>query len=87
MAGVGIGEQQVELVRAQLPGNRGALVVDLAFQVLVAFRQLLELDQVSGAPFEAVPRADQITQLGRFSRQLPGALGVVPDPGSGELGV
>ena len=79
MVRVRVGEQQVELVRAQLLGELGQLFRDLPFQVAVVLRQLVELDQVTRAPLEAVPRGDQLAVLRRLARELTRVVGVVPD--------
>ena len=87
MAGVRIGEQQVELARAQLFLERRSFLIHLALQVAVTLGQLHQLDEVARAPLEAVPRSELLTQLRRIARHLTGAPGVVPDSRLGELGV
>jgi hypothetical protein len=84
---VRVGEQQVELVRAQLLRDLGELLGDLPFQVGVVLRQLVELDQVARAPLEAIPRGDQLAILGGLAGRLAGAARVVPRSRPGELGV
>ena len=74
-------------MRAQLLGELGQLFRDLPFQVAVVLRQLVELDQVTRAPLEAVPRGDQLAVLRGFARGLAGAARVVPCSRSDELGV
>ena len=74
-------------MRAQLLREFGELLGDLPFQVGIVLRQLVELDQVTRAPLEAVPRGDQLAVLGGFAGRLPGAARVVPRSRPYELGV
>jgi len=74
-------------VRAQLLREVGELFGDLPFQVGVVLRQLVELDQVTRAPLEAVPRGDQLAVLRGFASRLAGAARVVPRSRPYELGV
>jgi hypothetical protein len=87
VVGVRIGEQQVELVRAELARNSLPFLFDLARELTVALRQLLQLDDVASAPLETVPRRDEVAVLGRLSGKLPGSSRVVPRAGLGQLGV
>jgi hypothetical protein len=52
---VGIGEQQVELARAQLGVERLSFLLHLLLELRVSRGQLIELDQVAGALFQPVP--------------------------------
>jgi hypothetical protein len=87
VVGVRVGEQQVELVGAQLLGDLCELLRDLPLQVGVVLRQLVELDQVTPAPLEAVPRGDQLAVLRGLAGRLAGSAWVVPRARPGELGV
>ena len=87
MAGVRVGEQQVELVRAQLPREPGKLFADLPVEVGVVLSELVQLDEVARAPFEAIPGRDQLAVLGGLPGQLAGAPWIVPRARTGELGV
>ena len=84
MIRVRVGEEQVELSRAELGRDRGLLLRDLLGQLRVARGQLVELDQVAGAFFELRPGLDQLPVLGPFSRERTRAARLVPDPGSGQ---
>jgi hypothetical protein len=66
---VGIGEEQVELSRAELGRDRGLLFRDLLGQLRIARGELVELDQVAGAFFELLPSLDELPVLGAFSRE------------------
>jgi hypothetical protein len=81
---VWVGEEQVELSRAELGGDRGLLLRDLLGQLWIARGELVELDQVAGAFFELLPGLDQIAVLGPFPRRCARAAGIVPDPGLGQ---
>ncbi len=85
MPGVWIGEQEIELVGAQLAANLRELCRDLLAQVGVAFRQLIQLDNVARTPLEPIPRRDQLAILGGLSRHLTRLSGVIPDPWLREL--
>ncbi len=74
-------------MRTQLVAELSQLLGDLALQVAVVLRQLVELDQVTRAPLEAVPRGDQLAVLGGFAGLLAGAARVVPRARPGELAV
>jgi hypothetical protein len=65
--GVRIGEQEVELSRAQLGRDRGFFLGDLLGQLRIAGGELVELDQVAGALFQLDPGLDQLPVLGPFS--------------------
>ena len=87
MAGVRIGEEQIELVPTQLPRQPGELVSDLPVEVGVVLRELVQLDEVARAAFEAIPGRDQLAVLGGLPGQLAGAPWVVPRARTGELSV
>ena len=74
-------------MRAQLARDRFSLLFDLPLVVLVALGELRELDQVAGAPLEALPRGDELAVLGRLTRLLSGAAWVVPRARLRQLGV
>ena len=78
VVGVRIGEQQVELVRTQLPGEGRTFLDDLLLELLVVLRKLLELDEVASPPLEAGPRGDQVAMLAGLSGLLACAARVVP---------
>jgi hypothetical protein len=81
---VGVGEEKVELSRAQLCRDRCLLVRDLLGQLWIARGELVELDQVAGTFFELLPGLDQLPVLGPFSRERARAARIVPDPGLGQ---
>jgi hypothetical protein len=81
------GEQQIELVAAQLGRDLGALGGDLSFQVGVVVGELIQLDEVAGAALEPVPRRDQVAMLTGFAGELAGAARVVPRAGLRQLRV
>ncbi len=85
MARVGVGEQKVELVRAQLTGDRFPLLSNLLLEVGPSLGELVELDEVARPPLQAVPRRDELAVLRRLPRQLPRTSWVVPRAGLGEL--
>lgn len=85
MAGIGVREEQAELQLSQLPVQPQLLNLDLRAQLGVASRQVVELGQVTGTALQTVPEPELVAQLGRLSGQLAGGLGVVPDPGPGQL--
>lgn len=87
MGGVGVGEEKVQLARFELCLQTGALLLELADQVLVVLGQLPELDQVESPVGESAPGFDLLAGVGRLSRELPGPSGVVPDAGLGEPAV
>ena len=87
VVGKGVGEQQVELARTQLFGDRGPFLVQLALQVRIAARELVELDQVAGALLQPVPGTDLLAELGGLTRHLAGVSRVVPHARLHELGV
>ena len=58
MAGVGVGEEDVQLAVPELAVELVELGLQLARQLGVVLRQLVQLDQVSGPAFEAVPGLD-----------------------------
>src|SRR5450756_1447929 len=71
VVGERIGEQQVQLARSQVIEDRGSFLVQLPFQVRIAARELVELDQVAGALLQSVPGPARLHQLGV---ELVGAL-------------
>jgi len=77
---VRVGEEQVQLPRAQLGRERRLFLGDLLRQLGVAGRELVELDEVASALFDLVPAPDERSILGRFTRQRAGAARIVPDP-------
>ena len=85
MAGVGVREEEAQLQLTQLPVQRPLLGLDLLTQLGVVSGQVVELGQVTGTPLQAVPKPDLVAQIGRLLGQLAGALGIVPDPGPGQL--
>ena len=87
VVGVGIGEQQVELVRVKLLGQRRALLRDLFFELGIVLRQLIELDEITCAPFEPVPGRDQLAVLRGLSGHRAGAPWIVPNAGLDQPGV
>src|SRR5205807_425256 len=48
VVGVGVGEEKVELVRAQLVLDRRALLLDLRLELRIALGQLVQLAEVTG---------------------------------------
>jgi len=74
-------------VRTELFGESRALFGDLALHVGVAFAQHYELDQVAGAPLQAIPGRDQLSIFGGLAGHLAGAAGFIPRARPGELGV
>jgi len=76
---VRIGEQQIELSRAQLGRDRRLFFGDLFRQLRVAGCELVELDQVAGALLQLFPGLDQLSVLSGFARERAGAARVVPD--------
>jgi hypothetical protein len=84
---VWVGEEKVELVGAQLSGKRRAFLPELPRELFVAIDELLQLDQVAGAPLQAIPGRDQLAVLRGLSRRLPGPPWVVPRAGLRQLGV
>jgi hypothetical protein len=80
---VWISEEQVELSLTQLGRQLCFFIGDLLGQLGVARSQLVELDQVSSALLELIPRLDELAILGRFARESARATGIVPDAGLG----
>ena len=87
MARVGICEEQVELARAQLSLQCRPLLRDLAFEIGVVLGKLLQLDEVTGAPLEAIPGRDELAMLGSLACQLTRATWIVPRARLRQLGV
>src|SRR5438445_253805 len=75
VVGVGVGEEKVELVRAELVLDRRALLLDLRLELRIALGQLVQLPEVTGPPLEAVPGGDQGSVVGALTRHLAGAPG------------
>jgi hypothetical protein len=84
VAGVLIGEQQVELAPPQLGCDRLLLLRDLRLQLGIILSELVELDQVARPALELVPGRDQLVLLRRFAGEDARAVGVVPDAGLGK---
>ena len=63
---------------AKLAGDGRTLLGDLLLQLRVALRQLVELDQVPGAPLQPIPGPEQLSMLGGFAGRLTGPAGVIP---------
>jgi hypothetical protein len=82
---VGIVEEQLELALLELAIERLEVGADLGGQLLVLLGKLAQLDQVARPPLELQRPVDLVAQLGGFAGEPAGALGVVPDPGGGEL--
>jgi hypothetical protein len=87
VVGVGIGEEKVELMRAELLGKARSLLSDLPLQVDVTLGQLVDFDQVASALLESGPGRDQFAVLGSLTRHLAGAARLVPCARPGELRV
>jgi len=85
VVGVRVGEQEIELARTELPAQLGALLFDLLLQVGIAFRELVELDEVSRASLESIPGGDELSVFRGFARRLPRPPGVIPDTRPGQL--
>jgi hypothetical protein len=85
VARVRVGEQQVQLVGAQLALERIPLLRDLTLEVGLSLGELVELDQVTRPALEAIPRRDELAVLGRLPCQLARASWVVPRAGLGQL--
>jgi hypothetical protein len=81
---VRVGEEQVQLARAQFGRDRSLFLRDLLGQLRIAGGELVELDQVAGAFFELLPGLDQLSVLGPFPGLRARAARVVPDPGLGQ---
>jgi hypothetical protein len=81
---VRVGEQQVELSRAELGGDRCLLLSQLLGQLRIARGELVELDQIARTLFELLPGLDQLAILGAFSGERARAARIVPDPGLGQ---
>ena len=69
----------------QLLLHGGLLFGYLLLQLGIVLAQLLELQDVAGAPLQAVPRRDLLPVLRSLARHLAGVLRIVPDPRLGEL--
>ncbi len=85
MIGVGVGEQEVELVRAKLLAYLRELLGDLLAKLTVAFCQLIQLDDISRPPLESIPGRDKLAIFRGLARHLTRASWVVPDTGFREL--
>jgi len=85
VVGVGVGEQQLQFELAQLAVDGGLLRLYLGPQLVVFPGQLVQLDQVAGAPLQPLPDRDLLPVPRRLPGQSPGARGVVPDPRLGQL--
>ena len=81
MVRIGVGEEKVELSRAQLARQLRLLFGDLLRELGVTRRELVELDQVTRASLELIPRARQLSVLGAFARERAGTARVVPGAG------
>lgn len=79
MRGVGIREEQVELSLPELAPDAGRLLLNLPLQLLVARRELGELDEIAGSPLEARPELELLAERGDLLRQLRRPLRLVPD--------
>ena len=84
MIRVRVGEEKVQLARAQLARDLGPLLIDLGLQVGVALGELVELDQVARSALELFPRFDELTVLRRFACELARTRRIVPDAGLGQ---
>ena len=80
---VRVGEQEVELARAQLRGKCVSLLRDLRFELGVALRQLIDLNEVTGAAFDAIPCRQQLPVLRCLARNRARARRIVPRAGLG----
>ena len=74
-------------MRAELPGEGGALPGHLLLQLRIVVRELLQLHQVASASLEALPRGDELAVLAGLAGQLAGAARVVPRAWLRQLGV
>src|SRR5260370_16960674 len=79
-----VGEEQVELSRAELGRDRRLLLRHLFGQVWIAGGELVKLDQVAGPFFQLLPGLDELPVLGRFPGRSTRATRIVPDPGLGQ---
>ena len=78
MAGVGIGEQEIELALLELGPDRAQLLGDLLAELGIALRQLIELDDVAGATLELLPRGRELAIFERLARAVARRRGIVP---------
>jgi hypothetical protein len=83
VAGVRIGEQQVELALSELALDRRELVIELLLELGVVTSKLLQLDKVSRPLIEPLPGRDLFSKLRRLAAVAPRLRRVVPDPGLG----
>ena len=79
MIRVRVGEEQVELARAQLGRDRRLFFGDLLRELGVAGGQLVELDQVAGPLLQQLPGLDEIAILGCLARERTRSARVVPN--------
>jgi hypothetical protein len=83
VARVRVGEQEVELALPQLGGDRAQLLRDLLAQLGVILGELVELDQITRAPLELLPRGRELAVFERLTRPVARRRGIVPRAGSG----
>ena len=69
------------------PDELSKLFRDLPFEVEVVLRELVELDQVTRAPLEAIPRGDQLAVVRGLAGDRARPARVVPRARPRELGV
>ncbi len=58
MGRVRVCEKKIQLARTELAGNGCSFIGDLGSKLDIAFRELIQLDQIACSTFEAVPIAD-----------------------------
>ena len=87
VAGVRIGEEQVELAPAELIGDSHAFLSHLLLELRIALCQLVQLHEVAGAPLQTLPRVDNLPVLGTLARDLARRARVIPRPRLGQLSV
>jgi hypothetical protein len=83
VVGVGIREEQVQLPLLKLGGQGLQLAGELARELRIARRQLVQLDQVGRAPLQALPGLDLPACVGSLPRRAPSLDRIVPDAGLG----
>jgi hypothetical protein len=83
VVGVGIVEEELQLLLLQFPVDDRQLTGDLGRQLGVAVGQLAELDQVAGLGLQPLPALELGAQLRGLTRDASSVRGVVPDAGGG----
>ena len=83
MAGVGVVEEQLELLLLELAVDHSQLAGHLARQLGVAVGQPVQLDQVAGLRLQPLPALELRAQLRGLAGDLSRPRGIVPDAGGG----